>query len=342
MIFKKYSEIENSYRQKFIDLISEQGLNGGEDWIVTEKIHGSNFQMICDGTEVKTGTRSKILADNENFFNWETIYDKYNKNVSDIFSALKKKNTELAQLTIFGELYGGLYQHDDVPRQQASKIQKGVSYCPHNDYMVFDIYCINKGQVNGIWLPYNEVIDLCTTYGMMCLTILFIGTLEDALKYPNDFQSTIYQYHGLPIIENNTCEGVVIKPNNSKHFYNGSRVIIKNKNEKFAENKSTSKVSRIEVSLSDKGKDHIAAIHLLITENRLKNLLSKIGSITTKDFGKLMSGMMSDILNEYLKDNKETYDMLTKVEQKIVSKEITQSIAELIRPNFVNIIDGNY
>ena len=64
----------------------------------------------------------------------------------------------------------------------------------------------------------------------MCLTPLFTGALTDAMQYPNAFESTIPAYHELPAIPDNICEGVVIKPNVSKHLGNGERVIIKNKN----------------------------------------------------------------------------------------------------------------
>lgn len=343
MKFKKYSEIENSYRQKYIDYIYEQALNSGDDWVVTEKIHGSNFQLACDGNRVVPGKRGGIIGESS-FFNWETIYDKYHEGVREIYEMIKKDVITLEQVTIFGELYGGIYPHDQVkPTPNASKVQKGIYYCPHNDMMTFDIYVhfIHDSEVKGVWLKYTDVINLCTATGLMALNPLFIGKLEDALNYSNSFESTIHEYHGLPAIEDNVCEGIVIKPNVPKHFGNGERVIIKNKNDKWSEKKSLPKTPKVPDVLSDDMIKHIHGLKELVTENRLKNLLSKFGPVTQKEFGKLMSGMMSDIMSEYLKDA-EGYNELGKADQKRISKQVTMEIAQLIRPNFVNIIDGTY
>lgn len=43
--FKKYNSIENSYRQKFLNYIVEQGKAAGE-WTVSEKVHGANFSFV--------------------------------------------------------------------------------------------------------------------------------------------------------------------------------------------------------------------------------------------------------------------------------------------------------
>ena len=45
MNFTKYNSIENSYRQKFIDKILLE-LPRDTQYVVTEKIHGANFQFV--------------------------------------------------------------------------------------------------------------------------------------------------------------------------------------------------------------------------------------------------------------------------------------------------------
>lgn len=342
MHFKKYSSIENSYRGKYLNYILDQGHSGGDDWLITEKIHGSNFQLAVDTTGVQAGKRTSLLGDTDNFFNFQSILDKYSEGAKKIFSAVEKEN--LLQISIFGELYGGIYPHDDVKNIPATQVQKGIYYCRHNDFMVFDIYIqvMYNDEPKGYWLPYDVVQLLCTTNGLMSLDILFKGTLEDALKYSNQFESTIYKYHNLPQIEDNICEGIVIKPNVPRHLFNGERIVIKNKNEVWSEKARTKKIPKIEWTLSDEASNVIATLSLFVTENRLKNLISKIGEITQKDFGKLMSGMITDIMEEFLKDNKEEYMLLTKVDQKQVSKKLNGLTATLIRTNFLNIIDGSY
>lgn len=60
MEFKKFSSLENTYRQNLIDKVQYEGKDGGA-WIVTEKIHGANFSFWCDGIEVKTASRTQFV-----------------------------------------------------------------------------------------------------------------------------------------------------------------------------------------------------------------------------------------------------------------------------------------
>ena len=74
---------------------------------------------------------------------------------------------------------------------------------------------------------------------------LFRGTLAECLKHPNGFQSKIAEWLGLPAIEDNICEGIVIRPVTPMYLRNGSRVLIKSKNERFAERKSVKKRNKL-------------------------------------------------------------------------------------------------
>lgn len=49
MEFKKYTSIENSYRQADVDRVVHQG-HGGGIWVVEEKLDGANFQLYCSIT----------------------------------------------------------------------------------------------------------------------------------------------------------------------------------------------------------------------------------------------------------------------------------------------------
>jgi len=332
---KKITKLKEKYRR--CDIEVENSNNFFANDIL---VHNSNFQLAVDKEGVQAGKRSAFLEDTGNFFNFQVILDKYTEAAKNIFGTLEETN--VSQISIFGELYGGLYPHADVKvTPNASKVQKGICYCPHNDMIVFDIYChtIDDVLCKGYWMPYYTVQNLCKTHGLMSLDVLFAGTMEDALNYSNSFETTIPSYHELPPIADNICEGIVIKSDIPKHFGNGERVIIKSKNDKWSEKAKGPKVPEI---LSDEVVQHIENIKLLVTENRLKNLLSKFGSVAQKEFGKLMSGMMSDVMNEYLKDVKDSYNLLGKADQKKISKKITSEIAMLIRPNFVNILDGTY
>ena len=48
MRFRKYLDIENSYRKKFIDIVVAEKLDKGE-FVVQEKAHGANLSFWYDG-----------------------------------------------------------------------------------------------------------------------------------------------------------------------------------------------------------------------------------------------------------------------------------------------------
>jgi len=67
-------------------------------------------------------------------------------------------------------------------------------------------------------------------------TPLLEGTLEECLKFNITINSSIPKHFGLPELEKNQCEGVVIKSVEYKYKPTGNkRYILKYKNQKFAE-----------------------------------------------------------------------------------------------------------
>src|SRR5690606_13511325 len=180
---------------------------------------------------------------------------------------------------IYGELCGGSYPHPEVEKQNHSTVQKGVYYSPKTEFYIFDI------MIDEEFIDHHRVIELCEQYNFLHARILKEGTLEECLDYPNKFQTTIPRDLGLPEIENNFCEGTVIKPRRSLFFPRGSRVILKNKNEIFSE-KQEKKINIEYIrKLSDEEKIQLDELSKCMTENRLRNVISKIGEINPKDFG---------------------------------------------------------
>jgi hypothetical protein len=94
--------------------------------------------------------------------------------------------------------------------------------------------------------------------------------------------------------------------------------------------------------LSEKGEEPFNEMESLITENRLRNVLSKTGPIGQKEFGKLIQLFSKDILDDFFKDYLEEYNGLEKKEQKQLTRKLSQKSAELIRLNFMNIVDGEF
>lgn len=82
------------------------------DWVVTEKIHGANFGIVTDDSEVRFAKRKEFLDCGEDFFGYQLLLDKLVVQVKEIFKIVRL-----------------------IPGVQA--IQTGVYYYPRIEYCVF-------------------------------------------------------------------------------------------------------------------------------------------------------------------------------------------------------------
>jgi len=336
MDFKKFTSIENSYRQKEIQSIQINFPK--ETFVVQEKIHGSNFSFWTDGKTVRCAKRSGFIKENESFFNYEKVLDRYEKHILYLFEELKTDNylnDDLQELTIFGEIYGGNYPHPDVDRVDVSSVQRGVYYSPDVEFIAFDI------KANGNYIGFKKFKTVCMVGKIPFLDALAVGTLEECLAIGNEYPSTLPEMHGLPEIEGNGCEGNVIRPLEVLYFGNGQRVILKNKNEAFAEKKKGPKKIKVEVEVPEEIQELQLEAVQYINDNRLRNVLSKVGEVTQKDFGRLLGLLSKDVMEDLAKDFPKVLE-LNNTEKKMVTRLLNNECGNLIRPNFANIIDGNY
>ena len=335
MRFRKYFDIENSYRKKFLDILAVEKLDKGE-FVVQEKAHGANLSLWYDGNDLKSAKRSGFI--NDNFDDYMPVEEKNRERVKKLYAILKKEGYDFRELAVYGELVGGTYPHKDVEKDtSATRIQKGIFYTPHNEFYAIDV------AMDGELIDIDKFNQLMEKAGFLYAKTIFRGTFEECLKYSNSFPSQISVWLGLPELEDNICEGVVIKPVIPKFLRDTTRVILKNKNEKWAEKaKARDGPKKPHMTLSAKGDELFDEMGSLITENRLRNVLSKIGPIGQKEFGKLIQLFSKDILEEFFKDHLEEYGGLAKKEQKQLTRKLSQKCAELIRLNFMNIVDGEF
>ena len=241
--FKKYSSIENSFSREFMEhVVDEMPQDLG--YVVQEKVHGANTSFLCDGETVRFAKRTSMLEDGEQFYDYPELLERYKARVLKLFTDIRAKFPEVTHISVFGEMFGGLYPHDDVhATHKVSLIQKGVCNTPGHEFYGFDIYLFT--EEGGRFLPVDEVNEFFETNGFFYAKTLFRGTLAECLKYPNAFQSKVAEWLGLPAIEDNICEGIVIRPVVPMYLRNGSRVLIKSKNERFAEKKSVKKRNKL-------------------------------------------------------------------------------------------------
>ena len=331
--FKKYSSIENSFIREYMEYVVAETPTDLE-YVVQEKVHGANTSFLCDGKEVRFAKRTAILEDNEQFYDYPELLVRYKERVLKLFADIKAKYPEVTHISVFGEMFGGCYPHNEVKaKHKVGLIQKGVFYTPEHEFYAFDIYLFT-GE-GGRFLPVEEVNALFEAEGFFYAKTLFQGTLAECLKHPNAFQSRIPEWLGLPAIEGNICEGIVIRPVVPTYLRNGTRVLIKSKNERFAEKKSVKKRNKLfaePIPYSDGLKALIGEGEAYVTENRLANVVSHIGEVHfPKDFGKVMGLFPKDTLDDLLKEHGGSYAALDKCEQKTFNKEMNRLCTSLVK-----------
>ena len=303
--FKKFSDVENSYHEKFFSKV--KGLGDTGNWVALEKVHGSNFSFIVSPNSLRVAKRTSILEEGTNFngINYEKLIEKYREPCQKLFSILMSENCQ--QITIFGEIFGGIYE--GLPTKDTNHVQKGVYYFNEIEFYAFDIW--NGKQ----YLNYDECMKLFEECNFFYAKPIFTGTLEEVLKISNTFESTIPELLGMPKLENNIAEGLVLKPIKSFYLPSGKRVILKSKTPQFSEVKKKPPQEKKDLSNVD------------VTQNRLDNVKSHGVE------GNCLGLLVKDILKEFERDEddlRELYQNLKKNEMKVLKKRLGVACKKLL------------
>ena len=336
--FKKYSSIENSFSTEYMEKVMLE-MPKDLEYVVQEKVHGANVSFLCDGIEVEFAKRTALVAKGEKFYEYEALLNTYKDKIIRLFQDVVAKYPTTRQISVFGEMFGGKYPHKEVPlNREITMIQKGVCYTPEHEFYGFDIYIFSE-ECNK-YLSVDETNELFENGGFIYAKTLFRGTLTECLRYPNAFQSKIAEWLGLPAIEDNICEGVVIRPVVPMYLRNRERVLIKNKNERFAEKKSVKVRNKLfiePIPYSNELKNLLSEAEAYITQNRLNNVISHIGAVEwEKNLGKSIGMFSKDVLTDFLKEHGGSYAALCKYEQKQFNKELNKLCTRLVKESYMN------
>lgn len=368
-MYHKYTEIENM-TPKWIQQVRDHGFDKScAEWYAAVKIDGCNLQLYVDaeGT-MHYGSRNQELGRYDTFNNYRSMVarlqldekvqqakaywcEEMNKGIKDMILV----GTRMYPVTfcVYGELCGGVYRHPDVePVKGESKIQGRVCYAPDHRWVVFDIWVLihTFPEPTGFYLTPSEVHEICAQVGLPSQQIVCCGTFDEVIAYPNDFEDeTGHVLFGLPKLEKNIVEGVVIKPGRELRFGNGDRVIAKNKNQIFLERGvKTNKIKNPPEPMTDLDMEWFGIYMSFVTESRMMSVLSKMdtSNITQRDFGKLLNAFIDDADKDF---NKEYGGQIKVLEaEKPVSefnfmkvlKAAKGEAAKLIRPHFLEYLQN--
>jgi Rnl2 family RNA ligase len=198
-------------------------------WVAQEKIHGANMvvglRRGLGKTEVFFGRRRGWLSGKESFFGWAILR-------APLSFALTRLREELGleSLICYGELYGGHYPHAEVAILPGMKpVQTGVWYSPELRWCLFDAL----DPMTEDYLDQRELDERCARLGIDRPPTLGRGSFSQLSQLSPEGESLVPQILGLPRIEKNEREGIVLKP--SGRVAASHRAIIKKKTAAFDE-----------------------------------------------------------------------------------------------------------
>lgn len=305
MSFKRYSSIDNSYRTKEINYWKEHNPTlENETFILQEKIHGSNIQLVFSpNQEMQVGKRSALIPKGENFYDvWNVL-----KSMTELTDAFAKLSNEQNQtIHLYGEIFG-------------QGVQKGVDYNVEGKRILFfDM------RIDGQMQPIKSLEDVFQQLGFskyLVPVVAIVEGLSAAIDWKVDFPTMLNP------VEGNNAEGFVVKPYNRTYTsLQGSIFYLKKKSEKFEERfaspKEKKELDPETLELADRFVGYI-------NDNRLQGIFSKEGEISDiNDFGKYMKWLMEDARVDFLKDNPDVE--LVKDVWKIGGKEATNLIRQYL------------
>ncbi len=308
--FKKFSSLENTYNKKFLEKIITTPAYSGE-WIATVKAHGANFSFWWDKENgVRVASRSQFV--DGSFY---SCTDVINKHAEEFARDCEVFNPD-SVVVVYGELIGG-------------NIQKEVQY-GEKRFVAFDV------TVDGRALNKWDALQMAQGMGFNVIPVLGSGTLEEMLAISPEFICPL----AVKDSDHNKAEGLVIEPVEPSYLPNGSRIYLKQKSKAFTEKKDKVKVERAVEPISESAETLLQELVCRCTEARVNNVLSKLGELNEKQFGKLFGVYVQDILEEVKRELEIDAKSACGDEWKAVNSELTKVATPVVRKVFLEHVHG--
>ncbi|WP_186762741.1 RNA ligase family protein [Lentzea tibetensis] len=258
----------------------------GGPWVATEKVHGAQLVVACDGRDVSVGKRKAWLRGDEPFFGWQLL----RRNLEQA-AKIALSHSGGASVRVFGELYGGRYPHPDVPPASgAAAVQTGIWYSPDVRFALFDVLSHDDADDPGVFQPYAHVAAIADAAGLDVVPLLGRGTRSALDALPQRFPSRVPHVLGLPELPDNLAEGIVLRPDTP--CSPEQRPIIKMKIDEFDEQRfDQSRPWDPQVRLPLADLCHIG--RAMVNPARLASARSKVGPA---DLDELLDEVILDVM----------------------------------------------
>lgn len=233
MKFEKYQSLMALHKAIDKGLVDTYG---NEDVYVFEKIHGANYQIVTTEASQVVGGGEGFLGAQEDFHGDLSIRPVLLKMARDLFDHIKAATMSqelqarqyreeilnvkgpsaqieatriydelrpsiqpsFKELRIRGELYGGFYEHPEVPKCDGV-VRVGESDVMYSQITSFAVFQI---EIDGKTLPFVETKALCMAVGFPTVPCLFKGILSEAVKFSEEYlKDRTLVPNGHPIVD---------------------------------------------------------------------------------------------------------------------------------------------
>ena len=267
---------------------------------------------------------------NESFYDARKLVAKFHNKMPDVYKSIKEYDPKMIKFAIYGEYFGGNWPVEDPNyiKGGPKQVQKGVYYTPNHEFFAFDINIVTDEKV--YWVDVLDIPQLLKD-NISSVPVYLKGTFDEVFNMDILLDSTIPPLLGLPKLEKNIIEGMVIRPNKNLRLPTiDARVIIKKKNQEFLE-KVAEPTKKKGGDKKEKGVDPKIAPFLeellkYLNFNRIDSVVSKYPDL--KDRNKLKDLVSKDIISDAEKEEfkfpptQEDHNLLLKEFGAVIMKEI--------------------
>lgn len=197
----------------------KKGLRGV--WVVTEKLHGANLCLVAErgAGGVRAARRGGFLDfGREEFFGCAPVVEAASGPARRALEWAAENCADggagVTAVRVYGELVGGAYPHPDAdapPEGHMKPVQREVYYSPGLRFVAFDILVERGGGEPARFLDCDDFYAAAAACGLECALPLLAGPLRDALAHTTEFATRQPAAWGLPPIDGNLAEGVVVR-----------------------------------------------------------------------------------------------------------------------------------
>jgi len=183
-------------------------------------------------------------------------------------------------------------------------------------------------------MDYSQAMKLFKTNSFLYAIPLFEGKLEDCLSFDIKINSSIPALLGLPPLQHNQIEGIVVKSNTFCNLSGkNARAIWKMKNAKFEEVNPPAERTKYEIDRDEKLEAEATAYQELdryVNENRLISLQSKIGPVKLENLNEAATLMSADAIKDFVKDFEQLWSKVETAKQEQIQKNTSSKVRSFI------------